>query len=44
MGEWKVVKFRKLRQISGLTSISRQDFINEIDEDPINAPEQMKLF
>ncbi|MGZ6347132.1 MAG: hypothetical protein ACXWNC_06145 [Anaerolineales bacterium] len=41
---WRVVKFRALRRLMGIADLSREQFVKEIAGDPIEAPEQMKLF
>jgi len=41
---WRVVKFRALRRLTGITDLNREQFEKEIAGDPIEAPEQMKLF
>jgi len=41
---WRIVKFRTLRRLSGVTGLSRERFEKELRGDPIEPPEQMKLF
>ena len=41
---WRMVKFRALRRLSGMTDLNRERFEEELAGDPIEAPEQMKLF
>ena len=41
---WRVVKFRHLRRMAEMTRLTRQRFEQELSADPIEAPEQMKLF
>jgi hypothetical protein len=41
---WRMVKFRALRRLSGMTDLSREQFEKELGGDPIEAPEQMQLF
>ncbi|MGA2490076.1 MAG: hypothetical protein ABSF99_07795 [Anaerolineales bacterium] len=41
---WHVIKFRHLRQLAGLASLTQEQFEKEISSDPIEPPEQMKLF
>ena len=41
---WRMVKFRAVRRLSGITDLSRDQFKKEMAGDPIEAPEQMKLF
>jgi hypothetical protein len=44
MAGWRVTKFRALRRLAEMTSLTREEFEKELDSDPIEAPEQMKLF
>jgi hypothetical protein len=41
---WRIVKFRTLRSLSGVTDLTREVFDKELSGDPIEPPEQMKLF
>jgi hypothetical protein len=41
---WRMVKFRALRRLSGMADITREQFEKELGGDPIEPPEQMKLF
>ena len=41
---WRVLKFRNLRRLAGITALSRVRFEEELSGDPIEPPEQMKLF
>jgi hypothetical protein len=41
---WRMVKFRTLRRWIGMTDLSREKLEEELAGDPIEAPEQMKLF
>jgi hypothetical protein len=41
---WKIVKFRTLRRLFEMTNLSREQFEEELGGDPIEPPEQMKLF
>ncbi len=41
---WKIVKFRHLRRLAGLVSLTREAFEKNIASDPIEPLEQMKLF
>ncbi len=41
---WRVLKFRQLRHVAELTGLSRDRFEKELIADPLEAPEQMKLF
>ena len=41
---WHIVKFRHLRRLSELTVLTRDRFYKELSNDPIEPPEQMKLF
>jgi hypothetical protein len=43
-GRWRIVKFRQLRRLAGLAGLSREQFDKEFSGDPIEPPEQMKLF
>ena len=41
---WRMLKFRTLRQLAGMSVMTRQRFEEEISGDPIEPPAQMKLF
>ena len=41
---WRIVKFRALRRLSEITGLTRELFEKELSGDPIEPPEQMKLF
>jgi hypothetical protein len=41
---WRVVKFRQLRRLAELSRLTRERFEEELASDPIEVPEQMKLF
>ena len=41
---WRILKFRNLRRLAGITDLSRERFEKELSGDPIEPPEQMKLF
>jgi len=41
---WRIVKFRSLRRLAEMTGLSRERFERELSADPIEPPEQMKLF
>jgi hypothetical protein len=41
---WRIVKFRHLRRLDGLSGLTRENFEKESLSDPIEPPEQMKLF
>jgi hypothetical protein len=41
---WQIVKFRHLRRLSEMTVLTRDRFEKELSTDPIEPPEQMKLF
>jgi hypothetical protein len=43
-GRWHIIKFRHLRRLAGLTGLTREHFVKEFSGDPIEPPEQMKLF
>ena len=43
-GRWRILKFRHLRRLAGLTGLTRDHFEKEASSDPIEMPEQMKLF
>jgi len=42
--QWRIVKFRHLRRLAGLDGLTREQFEKEFSSDPIEPPEQMKLF
>ncbi len=42
--QWRIVKFRHLRRLAGLSGLTREQFEKEFSSDPIEPPEQMKLF
>ena len=41
---WRILKFRSLRRLAGMSGLTRAQFEREISGDPIEPPEQMKLF
>lgn len=41
---WQVLKFRQLRRLVEMTSLSRERWEKELANDPLEPPEQMKLF
>jgi hypothetical protein len=41
---WRVLKFRHLRRLVEITSLTREDWARELSGDPIEPPEQMKMF
>ena len=41
---WRILKFRHLRRLAGLIGLTRERFEKEFSGDPIEPPEQMKLF
>jgi hypothetical protein len=41
---WRIVKFRSLRRLSEMAGLTRERFEKELSGDPIEPPEQMKLF
>ncbi len=43
-GNWRILKFRHLRQLTGISRLGREQFDHEFSADPIEPPEQMKLF
>ncbi|MGD0751754.1 MAG: hypothetical protein ABSA23_10120 [Anaerolineales bacterium] len=43
-GHWRILKFRHLRQLAGMSGLTRAHFDHEFSADPIEPPEQMKLF
>jgi hypothetical protein len=43
-GHWQIIKYRHLRQLAGATALTREQFRRELSGDPIEPPEQMKLF
>ncbi|MFH1907614.1 MAG: hypothetical protein ABIL11_09585 [Chloroflexota bacterium] len=43
-GGWRVLKFRHLRRLAETSSLTRERWARELSADPIEPPEQMKLF
>ncbi len=43
-GQWRILKFRHLRRLALLAGLTREQFEKECSGDPIEPPEQMKLF
>jgi hypothetical protein len=43
-GGWRMLKFRQLHQLAGLSGLTRTQFNQEFSGDPIEPSEQMKLF
>jgi hypothetical protein len=43
-GRWRVIKFRHLRRLVGMSGLTREHFEKEFSGDPIEPPEQMKMF
>lgn len=41
---WRVIKFRHLRRLAEMADLTRPRWEKELSGDPIEAPEQMKLF
>ena len=41
---WRVLKFRALRVLAGRSGLGRAEWENELSADPLEPPEQMKLF
>ncbi len=41
---WRIVKLRTLRRLAGMAQITLQEWEKELSGDPIEPPEQMKLF
>ena len=41
---WRILKFRHLRHLAGMNGLTRTQFDQEFSTDPIEPPEQMKLF
>jgi len=41
---WRILKFRHLRRLAGLAGLTREGFEKEFSGDPIEPPEQMKMF
>lgn len=41
---WRVIKFRQLRRLAALSSLTRDQLTKEFSGDPIEPPEQMKMF
>jgi hypothetical protein len=42
--QWRILKFRHLRRLAGLNGLTRAQWEQEFSGDPIEPPEQMKLF
>jgi len=43
-GGWRVLKFRHLRRLAEIASLTRENWGRELSSDPIEPPEQMKMF
>ncbi|MDP3185161.1 MAG: hypothetical protein Q8M58_07830 [Anaerolineales bacterium] len=43
-GGWRVLKFRHLRRLAETSGLTRERWARELSADPIEPPEQMKLF
>ncbi len=43
-GQWHILKFRHLRRLAIMTGLTREQLVKEFSVDPIEPPEQMKLF
>ena len=43
-GRWRVLNFRHLRRLAGMNGLTRAQFTQEFSGDPIEPPEQMKMF
>ena len=41
---WRILKFRQLRRLAGTAGLTRDQLEKEFSGDPIEPPEQMKLF
>lgn len=41
---WRIVKFRHLRRLAAMAGLTREHFEKNLSSDPIEPPEQMKLF
>ena len=41
---WHILKFRHLRRLAGMNGLTRAGFSQEFSSDPIEPPEQMKMF
>ena len=41
---WRIVKFRHLRRLAEMAGLTRESFEKNLSGDPIEPPEQMKLF
>jgi hypothetical protein len=41
---WRVLKFRQLRRIAGIKGLMREQWLKELSGDPLEPPEQLKLF
>jgi hypothetical protein len=42
--DWRVLKFRQLRVLAGSAGTGRAEWEKELSSDPLEPPEQMKLF
>jgi hypothetical protein len=42
--QWRIAKFRHLRRLAGLNGLTRENFEKEFSSDPIEPPEQLKMF
>ena len=42
--DWRVLKFRQLRLLAGSAGTGRAQWEKELSSDPLEPPEQMKLF
>ena len=43
-GGWRVLKFRHLRRLAEIPSLTRENWARELSDDPIQPPEQIKMF
>ncbi|MEZ0397255.1 MAG: hypothetical protein ABWK53_12605 [Anaerolineales bacterium] len=43
-GGWRVLKYRQLRRLAALPNLDRKQWAALLDSDPLEPPEQMKLF
>ncbi len=43
-GGWRVLKYRQLRRLAALSTLDRAQWKTLLDADPLEPPEQMKLF
>jgi len=43
-GGWRVLKFRHLRRLAEAPGLTREDWARELSSDPVEPPEQMKMF